>query len=83
MWHLKMADRVMSNTFVDNALCSCTEKETCVSCRFCMTRNTPDGRKALYEKITHFLVLQPFYNRPWFSGKLLREKTALAKPVLP
>jgi len=61
MWHLKMADRVMSNTFVDNALCSCTEKETCVSCRFCMTRNTPDGRKALCEKITHFLVLQPFY----------------------
>ena len=24
-------------------------------------RNTPDGRKALCEKITHFLVLQPFY----------------------
>jgi hypothetical protein len=51
----------MSNTFVDNALCSCTEKETCASCRFCMTRNTPDGRKALCEKITRFLVLQPFY----------------------
>jgi hypothetical protein len=26
-----------------------------------MTRNTPDGRKALCEKITRFLVLQPFY----------------------
>ena len=51
----------MSNTFVDNTICSCTEKETCASCRFCMTRNTPDGRKALCEKITHFLVLQPFY----------------------
>ncbi len=51
----------MSNTFVDNAICSCTEKETCASCRFCMTRNTPDGRKSLCEKITRFLVLQPFY----------------------
>jgi hypothetical protein len=49
--------------FVNNSLCSCTETETCVSCRFCAPRNTSEGRKALCEKITHFLVFEPFYQR--------------------
>lgn len=47
--------------FVDNHLCSCTETDTCASCRFCKAHNTTQGRKALCEKITHFLVLQPIY----------------------
>ena len=51
----------MAKTFVDNALCSCTENETCASCRFCETLNTTEGRKALCERITHFLVFTPFY----------------------
>jgi len=51
----------MPPTFVDNDLCSCRENETCVSCRFCETHSTTDGRKALCEKITHFLVFTPFY----------------------
>ena len=29
------------------------------------------------------ILLSTSQYRPWFSGKLLREKTALAKPVLP
>jgi len=45
----------------DNGLCCCTEDETCASCRFCVTHNTTDGRKALCEKITKFLVFKPFY----------------------
>jgi hypothetical protein len=51
----------MKPTFVDNALCTCEEKETCASCRFCMLHHTPDKRKALCEKIVQFLVFQPFY----------------------
>jgi hypothetical protein len=51
----------MHLTFAHNALCSCTKTETCVSCRFCAPRNTSGGRKSLCEKITHFLVLEPFY----------------------
>ncbi len=51
----------MPPSFVDNDLCSCRENETCPSCRFCETRNTTDGKKALCEKITHFLVFTPFY----------------------
>ena len=47
--------------FVDNPLCSCTETDTCASCRFCGTHNTTQGRKTLCEKITRFLVLQPIY----------------------
>ena len=47
--------------FADNRLCSCTETDTCASCRFCKPRNTTQGRKALCEKITNFLVLQPIY----------------------
>src|SRR5260370_42644968 len=46
---------------VENALCRCTEEETCASCSFCEARNTTEGRKGLCEKITHFLVLKPFY----------------------
>ena len=45
----------------DNGLCSCTEDETCASCRFCIAHNTTPGRKALCEKITKFLVFKPFY----------------------
>jgi hypothetical protein len=51
----------MPTTFVDNDLCSCRENETCAPCRFCETHNTADARKALSEKITHFLVFTPFY----------------------
>jgi hypothetical protein len=47
--------------FVDNPFCSCTETDTCASCRFCKAHNTTAGRKALYEKITHYLVLQPIW----------------------
>ena len=47
--------------FVDNPLCSCTETDICASCRFCKAHNTTQGRKALCEKVTHFLVLQPIY----------------------
>jgi hypothetical protein len=55
----------MPTTFVANALCSCEEKEdeACASCRFCQAHNTSEGRKALCEKITRFLVLQPFYQQ--------------------
>jgi hypothetical protein len=55
----------MPTTFVANALCSCEEKEdeACASCRFCQAHNTSEGRKALCEKITRFLVLQPFYQK--------------------
>jgi hypothetical protein len=51
----------MPTPFVDNAICSCTETDTCASCRFCKAHNTTRGRKALCEKITHFLVLQPIW----------------------
>jgi hypothetical protein len=47
--------------FVDNPLCSCTETDTCTSCRFCKAHDTTQGRKALCERITHFLVLEPIY----------------------
>jgi hypothetical protein len=47
--------------FAHNALCSCTDTETCASCRFCETHNSSEGRKALCEKITRFLVFEPFY----------------------
>jgi len=47
--------------FAHNALCSCTDTETCASCRFCETRNSSEGRKALCERITRFLVSEPFY----------------------
>ena len=49
--------------FVPNPLCSCSAGEPCTSCRFCEARNTQRGRKALCEKITHYLVLQPMYQR--------------------
>ena len=51
----------MPAKFVDNALCSCRENETCASCRFCETHNSTGARKALCEKITRFLVLKPLY----------------------
>ena len=51
----------MDNRFADNGLCSCSEGETCANWRFCETRNSPDGRKSLCEKITRFLVVKPFY----------------------
>ena len=51
----------MPKNFVDNDLCSCGEEEICASCRFCAARNTADGRKALSETITRFLVFTPFY----------------------
>ena len=51
----------MPTKFVDNAFCFCSDNETCASCRFCETHNTSEGRKALCEKITHFLVFKPFY----------------------
>src|SRR5665213_1200128 len=47
--------------FAPNPLCSCSAEETCASCLFCEARNTQRGRKALCEKITHYLVLQPLY----------------------
>ena len=46
---------------VAHPLCSCTPGDTCVNCRFCAPRNTQQGRKALCEKIVHYLVLQPVY----------------------
>jgi hypothetical protein len=51
----------MDTTFVENGLCSCAGNGTCASCCFCLGRNTTDGRKALCEKISRFLVLQPIY----------------------
>ena len=51
----------MLASFVHNALCTCTDTETCSSCRFCATHNSSDGRKALCERITRFLVLEPLY----------------------
>jgi hypothetical protein len=53
----------MPTTFVANALCSCGEDQICASCRFCQAHNTSEGRKALCEKITRFLVFQPFYQQ--------------------
>lgn len=47
--------------FVPNPLCSCSAGETCASCLFCETHNTGRDRKALCEKMTHYLVLQPIY----------------------
>lgn len=47
--------------FIPDPLCSCSADETCASCRFCEARNTQRGRRALCEKITHYLVLQPVY----------------------
>src|SRR6266851_6696620 len=46
-----------------NGLCECTGSTLCVNCRFCESRNTPAGRKALRERIFHFLVPQPLYER--------------------
>jgi hypothetical protein len=51
----------MPKNFVDNELCSCRDNDTCASCRFCAAHDTTDGRKALCEKITRFLVFTPFY----------------------
>lgn len=48
-------------TLVPNPLCSCSVGATCESCQFCESRNTQQGRKALCEKITNYLVLQPIY----------------------
>src|SRR5664279_4898799 len=48
---------------VPNPLCSCSAGPPCPSCLFCETRNTQRGRKALCEKITNYLVLQPMYQR--------------------
>ena len=49
--------------FAPNPLCSCTAGTTCTSCLFCKARNTQQGRKALCEKIVHYLVGQPMYQR--------------------
>jgi hypothetical protein len=69
---------VMTETFADNYLCSCRGNETCAPCVFCEAHNTGDGRKALCEKITRFLVLMPFYQRilartmgRWFPDKVV------------
>ncbi len=45
----------------NNGLCECTGSTLCVNCRFCESRNTPEGRKALCMRIFHFLVPQPLY----------------------
>ena len=45
----------------ENGLCECTGSTLCVNCRFCESRNTPEGRKALCLRIFHFLVSQPLY----------------------
>jgi hypothetical protein len=44
-----------------NGLCSCTGKETCENCRFCLKHNTPAGRKALCATIVNFLLFTPTY----------------------
>jgi hypothetical protein len=51
----------MPTQFADNALCSCAGNDTCASCLFCERYNTTPGRKALCEKIVHFLAFEPFY----------------------
>jgi hypothetical protein len=51
----------MPPPFTDNPLCSCIETEPCALCRFCKAHNTQRGRKALCEKVTRYLVLQPVY----------------------
>jgi len=53
----------MTKTFTDNYLCSCRGNVICAQCVFCEAYNTTDGRKALCEKISRFLVLVPFYQR--------------------
>jgi len=44
-----------------NGLCECTGSTLCVNCRFCESRNTPAGRKALCARMFNFLVSQPLY----------------------
>ena len=56
-------ERTEAEEFVANPLCSCNAGTTCTSCLFCEARNTQRGRKALCEKITHCLVVQPMYQR--------------------
>jgi len=46
-----------------NGLCECTGSTLCVNCRFCESKNTPAGRKALSARIFTFLVPQPLYER--------------------
>jgi hypothetical protein len=47
--------------FAASPLCACTETGTCAGCRFCKAHDTTAGHKALCERITRFLVLQPIY----------------------
>ena len=56
-------ERTEAEEFVAHPLCSCTAGTTCTSCLFCEARNTQRSRKALCEKITHYLVVQPTYQR--------------------
>jgi hypothetical protein len=44
-----------------NGLCECTGSTLCVNCRYCESRNTPAGRKALCVRISNFLVSQSLY----------------------
>jgi hypothetical protein len=53
----------MTKTFTDNDLCTCKESKPCGQCVFCEGYNTADGRKALCEKISRFLVQVPLYQR--------------------
>ena len=46
-----------------NGLCECTGSTLCANCRFCESKNTPAGRKALSARIFQFLVPQPLYER--------------------
>jgi hypothetical protein len=66
----------MPTTFTDNTICTCSANKTCPTCLFCEAHNTSNGRKALCEKISRFLVQVPFYQRALarVMGKLFPDK---------
>jgi hypothetical protein len=51
----------MNTNSLENGLCRCQQDEICAHCQFYQEVNTPQGRKALCERINQFLAMQPFY----------------------